>query len=113
MRVLIADDDRQVSRWLLRVLKIMGHSAEAVEDGEELLRRVPTFAPDVVVSDIGLPGCDGIRAGLRLRAEYPELPVVLMTGDPTRAEEARRAGFAPVLDKPFALDELSAALSSF
>ena len=113
MRVLVADDDPEMRGWLLRALAFQGHVAEAVGDGDELIRRAAAFDADVVLSDIGLPGCDGISAGLRLRKNRPGRAVILMTGDRARAAEARRAGFPAVLDKPFALGELSAALSSF
>ena len=112
MRILVADDDGQMRAWLPRALRLMGHDAEAVETGAALLLRVPAFAPDVVLSDIGLPG-DGIRTGLRLRRERPDIPVVLMTGDPARRAAAREEGFSRVLLKPFSLEELSAALRHF
>ena len=110
MRVLIADDEPEMRRWLLRALEFLGHEADAVGDGEELLRRAGNFQPDVVISDIGLPGRNGISTGLRLREERPNGRVVLMTGDKTLAEKAREAGFSEVLDKPFSLDELLAVL---
>lgn len=113
MRVLVAEDEPDVRGVLLRLLRSLGHAPEGVADGGELLLRAASSAPDVVLSDIDLPVCSGLRAGLRLREELPGLPLVLMTGDPERAEEARRAGFARVLLKPFAVDELSSALTVF
>ena len=109
--MLIADDDPQMRGWLLRAMGVLGHQAEAIGDAEALLRRVADFDPDAVLSDIGLPACDGITAGLRLRKARPECRVILMSGDPVRAETARRAGFSAVLDKPFLLEDLKTALS--
>jgi CheY-like chemotaxis protein len=112
MRILLAEDEPQLRLLLIRMLSILGHRVEAVADGGELLLRAAAAEPDAVLSDIGLPGCDGIKAGLRLRKALPRLPLVLMTGDPRRAGQARRAGFATVLLKPFALEELRSVFPS-
>ena len=109
--MLIADDDPEMRRWLLRAMGALGHRAEAVGDAAALVRRAEDFDPDAVLSDIGLPGCDGIATGLRLRRTRPRCRVVLMSGDSSRAEAAREAGFSRVLDKPFSLDELTTALA--
>jgi DNA-binding NtrC family response regulator len=111
MRVLIADDDPQMRGWLLRAMDVMGHRAEAVVDAGALLLRVAEFDPGAVLSDISLPGCDGITAGLWLQRTRPRCRVVLMSGDRERAEAAREAGFSSVLDKPFSFEELTTALS--
>ncbi len=113
MRVLVAEDDPDLRLMVGRMLSRLGHDAEIVADGEALLRRAADGPPDAVLSDIGMPWCDGLRAGARLRRELPGLRVVLMTGDSSLAEEARRAGFTRVLSKPFSLEELEGALSSF
>ena len=112
MRVLIADDEPQMRGWLLRAMAVMGHQAEAVGDAETLLRRAVDFMPEAVLSDIGLPGCDGITAGLCLRKTCPGCRIVLMSGDRGSAETARLSGFARVLDKPFSLEELASALGA-
>ena len=112
MRVLIADDDAQMRGWLLRALSVMGHQAEAVDGADTLLVRAVEFNPDAVISDIQMPGGDGVAVGLWLQKTRPGCRIVLMTGDPGRAEEARAAGFARVLDKPFTLDGLASALSA-
>lgn len=113
MRVLLAEDDPKLRLVLLRALMGMGHDVEAVDDGEKLLRRAAAFAPNVVLSDIDLPLCDGIKAGLQLRRELPGVPFILMTGDPGLADEARQAGFQAVLLKPFPSQELQTVLLSF
>jgi DNA-binding response OmpR family regulator len=111
MRILIAEDDPQLRSWLLRAIGILGHDAEAVGDAETLVLRAEGFTPDAVLSDIGLPGCDGIAAGLWLRRTSPRCRIILMSGSHDHAEAAHEAGFTAVLDKPFTLEELEAALS--
>ena len=112
MRVLIADDDPQMRTWLLRALSGLGHYTEAVADAETLVLRAVSFEPDAILSDIGLPGLDGIAAGLWVRRTRPRCRIVLMSGDLVRVEDARRAGFSEVLDKPFTLERLTAAFSA-
>lgn len=109
--MLIADDDSELRIWLLRAMKALGHLAEAVDGTEALLTHAVDFDPDAVLSDIEMGKCDGIAAGLWLRKTRSRCRIVLMTGSPERADEARRAGFDRVLDKPFSLEELAAALS--
>lgn len=113
MQVLVAEDDEQFRAFLLRALGALGHAATAVADGGELLRRASRGAPDLVLSDVGLPGCDGVLACCLLRAFSPGLRFVLMTGDPESADRARQAGFAAVLRKPFSLEALQGALAPF
>ncbi len=113
MRVFLAEDDPQLCGLLFRTLKSMGHDVEAAGDGKDLLQRAAAFAPNVVLSDIDLPLCDGIKAGLQMRRDLPGVPFVLMTSDPGRADEARRSGFQVVLLKPFPSQELKTPLLSF
>ncbi|MBI3564663.1 MAG: response regulator [Elusimicrobia bacterium] len=113
MRVLLADDEPDLRSMMERMFDRLGHRVESVGDGLELVRRARIDEVDLVVSDIDMPGCDGIRAGKILRAARPGLRLVLMTGDPESARAARAQGFPVVLLKPFSLDELTAVLSSF
>lgn len=100
MTILIAEDDDASRAILARWLGRFGHGVVAVEDGKALLSAAARSAPDLVFSDLGLPGMDGLTACTLLRRARPELRIVLMTGDPASAREARARGFEPVLDKP-------------
>jgi len=106
MRVLLAEDDPSLQSLFLRALTEAGCLVETAADGLELLRLGSSLTPDVVISDIALPGCDGIRACSLLKAAKPGLRIILMTGDSNRARRAREAGFHQVLRKPFDLNEL-------
>ncbi|MDE2143018.1 MAG: response regulator [Elusimicrobia bacterium] len=112
MRVLFAEDDPQLRTMLGRMLGALGHQAEGVRDGRELLRLAGSGGPDLVLSDIDMPGCDGILAGKILKRDRPGLAFLLMTGDPRSADAARAAGFHRILSKPFSMEELAAALAS-
>ncbi|MEV6492632.1 response regulator transcription factor, partial [Actinoplanes sp. NPDC051633] len=81
IRVLIADDQRVVREGLSMVLALM----EGVEvvgtatDGAEAVTLVRAVRPDVVLMDLRMPRCDGVEATRRLRAEAPEVKVVVLT----------------------------------
>lgn len=110
MRVLVAEDDASVRRFVSRALEALGHTVETVVDGVELVRFACVTKPDLILSDIEMPICDGITACRHLRKALPGTRFMLMTGNPDSAEAATRDGFRPVLLKPFELDRLQAEL---
>lgn len=111
--VLVADDDDDARSFVASVLRRAGlHVCEAC-DGEELLERyraLRVLASDglVVVSDIGMPGCDGISATGELRKASTELPIVIVTAfeDPATSRLAYEAGADVVLVKPVGRETL-------
>ncbi len=111
MLILVADDDAEIRRFVARALGVMGHAVETAVDGAELLRLAGAVKPDMILSDINMPRCDGISACCWLRKALPETRILLMTGDPDSAFAAERAGFSSILRKPFELDELRKMLS--
>lgn len=110
MRILVADDDAEIRRFVTRALGVMGHTVEAVADGIELLRLADAVKPDMILSDINMPRCDGVTACRRLRTTLPGTRLLLMTGNPEEAFAAERAGFLRVLRKPFDLERLRVML---
>ncbi len=112
LRVLVVDDDENVRVPLCRFLQRSGYEIESASDGDAALTAARDSHPDVVISDVAMPGMDGIDLCARLKKEIPDTPVILMSGwasgtDPSRA---RRAGAAALLKKPFALQQVEAAL---
>ncbi len=96
IRVVVADDHPMVRYGIAAVLS----AAPAVElvgeaaNGTELLERVAETTPDVVLTDLSMPGLDGITATARLRASHPDLPVLVLTmhEDDEQVFAALRAG---------------------
>lgn len=111
MRILVADDDAGIRRFAARALEALGHTVEEVSDGAELIRQAGAVKPDLILSDINMPRCDGISAFCWLRKALPETRLLLMTGNPDSAFAAERAGFLLVLRKPFELEQLRDMLS--
>jgi CheY-like chemotaxis protein len=109
-RVLVIEDDADVGASLRDVLLLLGHTVEWCRDGRSALERAPSFHPDVVLCDIGLPDLDGyevaraIRAAPEIRSAY----VVALSGyaKPDHLARAAQAGFDRHVAKPPSLEDL-------
>jgi CheY-like chemotaxis protein/two-component sensor histidine kinase len=104
LRVLLVEDNRDGAELLARVLRLQGHEIRVAHDGASALAMAGDFRPQVVISDIGLPGLDGYELARRLRGA-PELGcplLVAVTGYGRREDVARAgdAGFDHHLVKP-------------
>lgn len=113
LRVLVVDDDPGMRDGMALSLKRAGYFAEQARGGEEALRMVRPGAYDAVVTDLRMPGMDGLQLTARLKAVDPALPVLLITafGSLDTAREAMRLGAFDYLSKPFSPEELHAALA--
>ncbi len=107
-RVLIVEDDEVFLRPLRRALELEGFEALTVGSGEEALNLLKAEDVDLVLTDQRLPGMDGVELVRRLKAEHPEIAVVVMTAYGTigAAVEATRLGAEDYLVKPFETDEI-------
>jgi EAL domain-containing protein (putative c-di-GMP-specific phosphodiesterase class I) len=107
-RVLVADDEREPLRAVTRILKSCGFHVDAVERGEEAARALEAASYDAIVSDISMPGMDGIALLRFIHARDEEAPVILITGAPAveTAMEALEHGAYKYLVKPVAADRL-------
>ncbi|MBB5211567.1 nitrogen regulation protein NR(I) [Microbulbifer hydrolyticus] len=106
-RVWIIDDDRSI-RWVLeRALSRAGIETTCYENGDRALDDFYSESPDVVISDIRMPGSDGFKLLQRFQAERPALPIIIMTAhsDLDSAVAAYQGGAFEYLPKPFDVDE--------
>jgi two-component system C4-dicarboxylate transport response regulator DctD len=108
MKVLIVEDDPNVLLGCEQALQLEGIPTEGVDSAEKARRLISANFPGVVVSDIRLPGIDGMELLGQLLALDPDLPVVLITGhgDVSLAVQAMKRGAHDFLEKPFAPDYL-------
>ncbi|CAD5379038.1 C4-dicarboxylate transport transcriptional regulatory protein DctD [Pseudomonas sp. OF001] len=106
--VLLVDDDPHLRQALAQTLDLAGLRVEARCDARGLAEALPADWPGVVVSDIRMPGIDGLQLLGQLHGRDPELPVILITGhgDVPLAVQAMRAGAWDFLEKPFSSDAL-------
>jgi DNA-binding NtrC family response regulator len=110
--VLLVDDDVTVLRSLAGALADFGFDVTTAEGGAAALGKLAEFAPDVILSDIRMPGLDGIELLELVRERAPSVDVVLMTAydDMPTVVRAMRAGAFDFLVKPVNLDELEEIL---
>ena len=107
--VWVVDDDRSI-RWVLdKALSGEGVSVTPFESADSMLLQLKREVPDVVVSDIRMPGIDGLDMLERVNAEHPELPIIIMTAhsDLDSAVASYKGGAFEYLPKPFDIDEAS------
>ena len=111
-RILLADDHRIVAEGLKRVLAPEFDLVDVVEDGERLLEAARRLRPDVIVTDISMPGMSGLDALARLKAEDESVKVVLLTmhHNVAYAREALQAGALGYVLKRSAVEELILAV---
>jgi DNA-binding NtrC family response regulator len=107
-RLLLVEDDEVFLRPLQRTLELKGYEVMPVQSGEEALEALKAEDFDVVLTDRRLPGMDGVALVRQIKAEHPDLAVVVMTayGTIESAVEAMRLGAEDYLVKPFEADEL-------
>ncbi|GLO14326.1 Fis family transcriptional regulator [Pseudomonas putida] len=107
-QVILVDDDPHLRQALSQTLDLAGLKVVALADAQGLADRIEADWPGVVVSDIRMPGIDGLQLLEQLHARDSELPVLLITGhgDVPLAVQAMRAGAYDFLEKPFATDAL-------
>lgn len=101
-RILVVDDERSIREMLRMTLEYEGFSVNEAENGRAGLERMSATLPDAVILDVKMSGLDGIETLELMRAEYPEVPVILLTGHGTieTAVEATRKGAFDFLSKP-------------
>jgi DNA-binding response OmpR family regulator len=110
--VLLVEDDERISEPLIRVLRSEGFEVEHVAAGLAAIESVTGARPDLVLLDLTLPDIDGLDVCRKVRADHPNLPIIMLTA---RAEEmdvivGLNAGADDYVAKPFRLAELVARI---
>jgi len=110
--VLLVDDDQSVVRSLSRILRARGYLTSTASNGEEAVRLVAQVDFDAILTDIAMPGMDGIALLREIRAHDLHVPVILVTGEPAvdTAVQALEYGALHYLTKPVPMDALERVL---
>ncbi len=107
-RILVVDDDESL-RWVTQAqLQQSGYDVAAAADGASALEQIRNAPPDLVITDLQMPGMTGLELLKAIRAEYPEIIVIMETafGTVENAVEAMKAGAYDYITKPVNVDEL-------
>ncbi|NBN90452.1 MAG: DNA-binding response regulator [Actinobacteria bacterium] len=109
-RILIVDDEENISFLLSAAWRGMGYAVDVAETGQEAITLAGTRQPDIVVLDVSLPDFDGFEVLRRLRLAGNKVPVIFLTarGDTDDRIRGLIEGADDYLAKPFSLEELSA-----
>ncbi len=105
--VWIVDDDRSI-RWVLeKALQQEGMTTQSFDSADGVMSRLARQQPDVIISDIRMPGASGLDLLARIRGQHPRLPVIIMTAhsDLDSAVASYQGGAFEYLPKPFDVDE--------
>ena len=106
--ILIAEDDKAVREFVSRALRQDGHEITAVSDGQQALNVLERQKFDMLLADIVMPHVDGIALALKASKDYPDLPVLLMTGYAAERQRAHNLDslIHEVISKPFTLRDI-------
>ena len=110
--VVVVDDDAQVRRFLASALVALGYVAYPAPDADSALEEIRLVQPDVVLCDITMPGHDGVWLVQQIVAEWPGLPIVLVTAlTELNATLTLQPGVVGYLVKPCSLEDLRTVLT--
>ena len=94
-RVLIVDDELTIADTLVEILNGEGYEALAAATADSALASAQTFQPDIVISDVIMPGTNGVELGIKIRRELPKCRVILFSGQTETSDllgQARKRG---------------------
>lgn len=107
-KILVAEDDSTVREFVVRALRQQGYEVAAVGDGLDALNALGAERFDLLLADIVMPELDGIALALKVAKDYPDMPVLLMTGYSAERQRAHNldALIHDVITKPFTLRQI-------
>lgn len=110
-RILVVDDEQAVRDLLAKTLTMADYDVDAAPDGASAIERLRAVEYDLLITDLKMPGMDGLSVIREARRITPDLPVIIITGYSTEASaiEAINLGVAGYLTKPFRLPRILAA----
>ena len=108
-RILVVDDETQITRVLRTSLSVQGYDIRVANDGEMALEIMKDWAPNLIITDLAMPNVNGIQLCRRVRATS-EMPIIVLSvrGQEQQKIEALDAGADDYVTKPFSMNELLA-----
>lgn len=114
-RVLVVDDESMIADTITKILSISGYTATATYDGDDALETALISPPDLLITDVMLPGMNGIDLAITIKRVYPDCKILLFSGQAATADlmsSAKRAGHEfTLLSKPMPPKDLLAMVA--
>jgi two-component system nitrogen regulation response regulator NtrX len=113
-RILVVDDEERIRQSLNGILKDEGYEVQEAKDGTQALKQVESDPPDLVLLDIWMPGMDGMEILERIKAQIPNLPVIMISGHGNieLAVKAVKLGAYDFIEKPLSLEKVLLAVNN-
>jgi CheY-like chemotaxis protein len=115
-RVVVVDDEVAIASSLKALLNLAGFDAHAMFNGQELVDSLETLRPDVLITDLDMPGITGIEAAIITRSKFPNCKILLFSAQSANSSllvKAQEQGYEfDLLGKPLHLTDLLAKLAS-
>ena len=107
------DDDPRVREMLRDAMSVFGYEVNVADDGQTGLAKFRQRPADVVITDLTMPGMDGLQLAAELRGSHPAVPIILITGfaEDAAVHEAHRLGLT-IVHKPIGVPALRAAINA-
>ena len=109
--IVVADDDVAIRIMLCELLEAMGHSVLEAADGEACFKHFKAARPDLVITDIFMPGKEGLETIFQLRDLWPGIRILAISVAPNFLEHAKIIGADRVLAKPFSVQQILAIVN--
>lgn len=114
-KILLVDDEKPIRLMLRTVLETEGHEVEEALDGKEAIENHRSRPADLLVTDIVMPGQEGIETIMLFREKYPDVKIIAISGGGRNGwqsylELAKKLGAARTLAKPFSIEDFLAAV---
>ena len=112
-RILVIDDDQLIREMIALTLGKAGHTVDQAKQGDDGLAAFRAHPADLIITDMAMPGMDGVQLIQRLLKEHPKLPIIAMSGAPDSAQFlylASYLGAGRLLTKPFGTEALRLAV---
>lgn len=109
VKILVADDEAMMRNLILKILETQGYQVTVVSSGDEALEKLKTENYDLLMTDVKMPGMTGFDLLKQVKAEWPGMAVIIMTGygDAYSVKEALLLGADEYLSKPFKSQEVT------
>jgi CheY-like chemotaxis protein len=115
MKILVVDDEPKIAHTLVDILRGEGHDAISVSNGKSALEWAVKIIPDVILSDVIMPGVNGIEAAKEIMRCLPKCRIILFSGQASSSdilEQARAEGYSfGLLAKPVSPEVLLSAIN--